>query len=325
MSIKNKVLEYLEEKEDEFVSGQQLADKFKVSRTAIWKAISELRKEGALINAVTNKGYYLVRESTKLSLEGLKKELPDYDIHYFDEIDSTNTYLKALAHEDIDKRCLAVSAKQLKGKGRRGRVFESPNGGIYFSLLINSDDNNDNNLLITSIASVAISRAIEKVCNIDTKIKWVNDIYIEDKKVCGILTEGIIDMEVGRIKSMIVGIGINFSTPLEEFPKELQDIVTSIYKDEESIPKHINRNLLVKEIVEEIYNIWESLPSKEFLEEYRAKSNVIGNKVTLLNKDNTTDIAIAKSINDKAHLIVQLENGQVKEIGTGEVTLRVTK
>jgi len=325
MSIKNKVLEYLEEKEDEFVSGQQLADKFKVSRTAIWKAISELRKEGALINAVTNKGYYLVRESTKLSLEGLKKELPDYDIHYFDEIDSTNTYLKALAHEDIDKRCLAVSAKQLKGKGRRGRVFESPNGGIYFSLLINSDDNNDNNLLITSIASVAISRAIEKVCNIDTKIKWVNDIYIEDKKVCGILTEGIIDMEVGRIKSMIVGIGINFSTPLEEFPKELQDIVTSIYKDEESIPKHINRNLLVKEIVEEIYNIWESLPSKEFLEEYRVKSNVIGNKVTLLNKDNTTDIAIAKSINDKAHLIVQLENGQVKEIGTGEVTLRVTK
>ncbi len=325
MSIKNKVLEYLEEKDGEFVSGQQLADKFEVSRTAIWKAISELRKEGALINAVTNKGYYLVRESTKLSLEGLKKELDGYDIHYFDEIDSTNTYLKTLAHEDIDKRCIVVSAKQLKGRGRRGRIFESPNGGIYFSLLINSDDNNDNNLLITSIASVAISRAIEKVCKVDTKIKWVNDIYIEDKKVCGILTEGIIDMEVGKIKSMIVGIGINFSTPMEEFPKELQDIVTSIYRDEDSIPKHINRNLLVKEIVEEIYNIWEYLPNKDFLDEYRSKSNVIGNKVTLYNKDNTIDLAIAKSINDKAHLIVELENGEIKEIGTGEVTLRVTK
>lgn len=325
MNLKNKVLDYLEEKDGEFVSGQQLADKFEVSRTAIWKAISELRKEGALINAVTNKGYYLVRETTKLSYDGLKKELPNYDIHYFDEIDSTNTYLKNLANDDSENRCVVVSSKQLKGRGRRGRVFESPNGGIYFSLLVNSDDNNDNNLLITSIASVAISRAIKKVCNIDTKIKWVNDIYIQDKKVCGILTEGIIDMEVGRIKSMIVGIGINFSTPMDEFPKELQSIVTSIYKDEESIPKNINRNLLVKEIVEEIINIWEALPNKDFLEEYREKSNVIGNKVTLYNKDNTIDVGLVKTINDKAHLIVELENGQEKEIGTGEVTLRVTK
>ena len=325
MSLKSKVLNYLDMSDDEFVSGQQLADEFNVSRTAIWKAISELRKEGALIEAVTNKGYSLLRESTKLSLESLKKELPNFDIHYLDEVDSTNTYLKSIAKEDSDKKTVIVASKQLKGRGRRGREFVSPDGGIYLSLLINSKDNNDNNLLITSIASVAISRAIKKVCNVDSQIKWVNDIYIEDRKVCGILTEGIIDMEAGRIRSMVVGIGINFSTPMEQFPSEIRDIVTSIYKDEAAIPKKVNRNILVKEVVNEIYKIWEALPNKDFLDEYREKSNVLGHKVSIYNKDNFVQTAYAKAINDRAHLIVELENGDELELGTGEVTLRVTK
>lgn len=325
MSIKNKVLNYLEKKDGEFVSGQQLADTFNVSRTAIWKAISELRKEGAFINAITNKGYYLVRESAKLSLESLEKELPDYNISYFKEINSTNTYLKSIINEDNTKKILVVSSKQLKGRGRLNRVFESPDGGIYFSLLIESHNNNDDNLLITSIAAVAISRALKKVCNINTQIKWVNDIYIDDKKVCGILTEGIIDMEGGRISSMVVGIGINFSTPIDQFPKDLRDIVTSIYKNDNSIPKNINRNILVKEIVNEINNIWDKLPNKDFLNEYREKSNVINKYVNLYNKDNNVEKAYVKTINDKAHLVVELDNGEEREIGSGEVSIRVTK
>ena len=325
MNLKNKVLNYLETRGDEFVSGQQLADYFKVSRTAIWKAISELRKEGALINAVTNKGYYLVRESQKLSLDGLKKELPDYDIYYFDEIDSTNSYCKKLSSEGKTNKTLVVSSKQTSGRGRRGRVFVSPNGGVYFSLLIDSHNNNDDNLLITSIAAVAITRAIKKVCDKECKIKWVNDIFLDNKKVCGILSEGIIDMEVGKIKSMVVGIGINFSTPIEDFPPEVQDIVTSIYENEHSIPNNVSRTRLVKEIVNEIYKIWNQLPDKTFLNEYREKSNVIGKNVTIYNKDNTTQIGLAKNINDRAHLIVEVEDGREIELGTGEVTLRVTK
>jgi len=325
MSLKNKVLEYLEHDSEMFVSGQQLADELKVSRTAIWKAISELRKEGALINAVTNKGYYLVRESQKLSLESLKKELNEFNVYYFDEIDSTNSFCKKVEPIDIKKRTIVVASHQIKGKGRRGRSFISPEGGIYFSLLINSHNNNDDNLLITSIASVAIVRAIKKVCDIDCKIKWVNDIYINEKKVCGILTEGVIDMEEGRIKSMVVGIGINFSTPLEQFPEDIKDIVTSIYKDEQSIPNNVNRTLLVKEIVNEIYCIWENLPNKDFLNEYREKSNVIGKNVIIYNKDNSAQTGFAKDINDKAHLIVEFDDNTEIELGTGEVTLRVTK
>lgn len=325
MSLKNKVLEYLENDSEMFVSGQQLADELKVSRTAIWKAISELRKEGALINAVTNKGYYLVRESQKLSLESLKKELDDFNVYYFDEIDSTNSFCKKVEPSDLEKKTIVVASHQSKGRGRRGRTFISPEGGIYFSLLIDSHNNNDDNLLITSIASVAIVRAIKKVCEVDCRIKWVNDIYIDDKKVCGILTEGVIDMEVGRIKSMVVGIGINFSTPIEQFPKDIKDIVTSIYKNEQSIPNNVNRTLLVKEIVTEIYSIWENLPNKAFLNEYREKSNVIGKNVIIYNKDNSSQTGFAKDINDKAHLIVELEDKTEIELGTGEVTLRVTK
>ncbi len=325
MSLKNKVLEYLENDSEMYVSGQQLADELKVSRTAIWKAISELRKEGALIKAVTNKGYYLVRESQKLSLESLKKELNEFNVYYFDEIDSTNSFCKKVEPSDMKKNTIVVASHQSNGRGRRGRAFISPEGGIYFSLLINSHNNNDDNLLITSIASVAIVRAIKKVCDIDCQIKWVNDIYINDKKVCGILTEGVIDMEVGRIKSMVVGIGINFSTPIEQFPEDIRDIVTSIYKNEQAIPNNVNRTLLVKEIVTEIYSIWENLPNKDFLNEYREKSNVIGKNVIIYNKDNSSQTGFAKDINDKAHLIVELDDNTEIELGTGEVTLRVTK
>jgi len=325
MSLKNKVLNYLETSGDEFVSGQQLADDLKVSRTAIWKAISELRKEGALINAVTNKGYYLVRESQKLSLFSLEKELKDFEVHYLEEVDSTNSYCKKLPTSDVFKKTVVVASKQSSGRGRRGRTFVSPDGGIYFSLLIDSHNNNEDNLLITSIASVSVARAIKKVCNVDCKIKWVNDIFIKERKVCGILTEGVIDMEVGKIKSMVVGIGINFSTPMDEFPADLKDIVTSIYDNEQAIPNNVSRTMLVKEVVTEIYNIWDDLPNKDFLNDYRSKSNVIGKSVTIYNRDNSVQNGVAIAINDSAHLIVELEDKTEIEIGTGEVTIRVTK
>ncbi len=325
MSLKNKVLNYLEDRDKGFVSGQQLAEHFKVSRTAIWKAISELRKDGAIIDAVTNKGYLLVRESQKLSLSSLQKELPTFDVHYFHTIDSTNSACKKIASEEKNKKTIVVASKQTSGKGRRGREFVSPDGGIYFSLLIDSHNSNDDNLLITSIAAVAVSRAIKKVCGIESKIKWVNDVFIEDKKVCGILTEGVIDMEVGKIKSMVVGIGINFSTKVDKFPKEIRDIVTSIYKNEQSIPNGVSRTKLVKEIVCEIYNIWERLPNRDFLNEYRERSNVIGENVTIYNRDNTVQTGVAKNIDDNAHLIVELEDKSQIKLSTGEVTLRVRK
>lgn len=323
MSTKEKVLKYLEEIDSEYVSGQILAKNLGLSRTAVWKSIADLRKDGAQIEAITNRGYHLVRKTYKLSKEIISSSLPNLDVYFFNEIDSTNNYCKLLASKDKNRNALVVSNKQLNGRGRLGRVFESPEGGIYFSLLLNTKKSSADNLLVTSVASIAVSRAIKKVCNIDTKIKWVNDIYLNDKKVCGILTEGIIDMEVGRIASMVVGIGINFATPKKAFAPELASILTSLYDGDSEIPLDVSMNKLVVTVIDELLIIWNNIEDRSFLEEYRKRSNVINKYVNII-RDGKCESAYVESINDSAHLIVKLDNsGELVELGTGEITLRL--
>jgi BirA family biotin operon repressor/biotin-[acetyl-CoA-carboxylase] ligase len=326
MSTKDKVLQYLQDIDSEYVSGQKLAENLGMSRTAVWKAIADLRKSGAVIEAVTNRGYHLIRTTPKLSQKSLSFALPNLDIFYFDEIDSTNNYCKQLSSKGLKKNALVVSSKQLQGRGRLGRVFESPNGGVYFSLLLNTEKSTEDNLLVTSAASVAISRAIKKVCNKDTKIKWVNDIYYNEKKVCGILTEGIIDMEVGNIGAMVVGIGINFSTKLQDFDASLHSIVTSLYDGDDDVPSNVSQTLLVSTAVKELFNIWDNISEdKSFLDEYRDRSNVIGKYVNLYS-NNEMKSGYVVDIDDSAHLLVKMDDsGKTIVLNTGEVTLRLNK
>ncbi len=323
MSTKEKVLKYLDERDSEYVSGQVLAKNLGISRTAVWKAIADLRKDGAQIEAVTNRGYHIVRKSYKLSKAIIEEAFPYLDVYFFDEIDSTNNYCKALSAKDKSRNALVVSNKQLKGRGRLGRVFESPDGGVYFSLLLNTEKSASDNLLVTSAASVAVARAIKKVCNKECDIKWVNDIFLNNKKVCGILTEGIIDMEAGRIAAMVIGIGINFSTPKSAFPPQLLDILTSIYDGESEIPIEISMNSLVICVIKELLNIWNNIEDRSFLEEYRKRSNVIKKYVNII-KDGKSESAFVEGINDSAHLLVKLEKtGEIVELGTGEISLRL--
>ncbi|MBK5200034.1 MAG: biotin--[acetyl-CoA-carboxylase] ligase [Spirochaetaceae bacterium] len=323
MSTKEKVLKYLEDTDSKYVSGQVLAKNLGFSRTAVWKSITDLRKEGAQIEAVTNRGYHLVRKSYKLSKEIIASSLPDLDVYFFDEIDSTNNYCKFLASKDKSRNALVVSNKQLKGRGRLGRVFESPSGGVYFSLLLNTKKSSVDNLLVTSAASIAVSRAIQKVCNIETQIKWVNDIYLNSKKVCGILTEGIIDMEAGRIAAMVVGIGINFVTPKKSFAPELVPILTSLYENESKIPLDVSMNELVVTVIVELLKIWNNIEDRSFLDEYRKRSNVIHTYVNII-REGKSESAYVEGINASAHLLVKLDNcDEIVELGTGEITLRL--
>lgn len=326
MSTKDKVLQYLQDVDSEYVSGQKLADNLGMSRTAVWKAIDDLRKSGAVIQAVTNKGYHIVRTTPNMSQKSLSESLSNLDVFYFDEIDSTNNYCKQLSSKGRKENALVVSSKQLKGRGRLGRVFESPNGGIYFSLLLNTDKSFEDNLLVTSATSVAISRAIKKVCDKETEIKWVNDIYYKDKKVCGILTEGIIDMESGTIGAMVIGIGINFSTQLKQFDLSLHSILTSLYDGEKNIPDNVSQTLLVTTVVKELFAIWDNITcDKSFLDEYRRRSNVIGKYVNLY-INNEMKSGYALDIDNNANLLVKLdESGKTITLNTGEVTLRINK
>lgn len=213
MSVKEAVLSSLIKNAGSFISGEELSNSMDVSRTAIWKAIKALKDEGHIIEAVTNKGYMLVSTSDLVTETSLREALPDkYKsncIQIYNTLGSTNTHAKHLALDGAPHGTVVLAHQQTEGKGRLGRSFDSPLSGIYLSMVIKPSFDPMLSTLITNAAAVAVSEAIDEVCGLESRIKWVNDIYISGKKVCGILSEGLTDFETGQIESIIVGIGIN--------------------------------------------------------------------------------------------------------------------
>ena len=225
MSTKSKLLEVLEANKGGYISGEELAAKLEVSRTAVWKAVKNLREEGYQIRAVTNKGYALEEENDILSSEGIRQWLhhKGAEVEVWKEIPSTNQRLKQAAVEKkLPSGSFVAAESQNAGKGRRGRTFYSPKGsGLYLSVLLYPSKTAHESLEITAAAAVAVCRAVEKCCGVSLGIKWVNDLYLGEKKVCGILTEAVTDFETGDIEFVVVGIGLNLYEPKEGFPKEI--------------------------------------------------------------------------------------------------------
>lgn len=249
MLIKGKVLKILEENKGKNISGEEIAKKLNISRTSIWKAINALRSEGYTINAVTNKGYSLATNTDFISKEGislyLNNEYSKIDIYTYKLVSSTNDVAKTLALNGAKHGTVIISEEQSVGKGRLGRVFYSPaNTGIYMSIILRPNLTAMDSVLITTSASVAICNAIQKVTGIECQIKWINDIYLNNKKVGGILTEASTNFESGTIDYLILGIGLNFNKPKESFPKELETIASSLFSNNNG---NINRNILCAE------------------------------------------------------------------------------
>ncbi|MEG1870124.1 MAG: biotin--[acetyl-CoA-carboxylase] ligase, partial [Oscillospiraceae bacterium] len=218
MSVKSSVLQMLEANRGNSVSGQQLANELGVSRSAVWKAIKALETDGYAIEAVTNKGYLLASSNDLISAEGINnylaaqyKKLP---ITALKTVSSTNTHARMMAANGAKHGTIVVSEEQTNGKGRMGRTFFSPEGsGIYMSIILRPNTHTTNAVFITTAAAVAVCRAIAKLTVAKPTIKWVNDIILRDKKICGILTEAVTDFENGMVESVVVGIGINFKEP----------------------------------------------------------------------------------------------------------------
>ena len=199
---------------DDYISGQELCEHFGVSRTAIWKAVKQLKEAGYVIEAVQNKGYKIVSTPDCLNtaeLESIRKtKWAGREIFYFDTIDSTNTKAKQLAEEGHPTGTLVVAEKQEAGRGRRGRGFESPAGvGIFMTLVLKPDFAPDRASMLTLIAALAVSKAISEKTGQEAEIKWPNDIYWKEKKICGILIEN--DLMGRNISQSIAGIGININ------------------------------------------------------------------------------------------------------------------
>lgn len=321
MSVKKELLKILEKNREKDLSGQELADRLMVSRTAIWKAMKELREEGYRIEAVNNRGYRLAGETDILSEEGIRLELTNEavkEVAVFRTIDSTNLEVKRRALQGEKEGLVVVSESQTAGRGRLGRSFFSPLGtGIYFSILLEPKLNATDAILLTTAASVAVVRAIRRVTDLEPSIKWVNDVYLGDKKVCGILTEAMTDFENSSIQYIVVGIGINYKEPPEGFPEEVKDIAGALVGGDEKIP----RNKLVAAVLDEFFTIYEELPDRHFMEDYRRWSNVLNQDVKYLEKD-IWHFAKAVGIDDDGGLIVRDKDGKEKILKTGEITLR---
>ncbi len=314
------VLSYLSRHHDQYISGQKLASEFGVSRSAIWKAIENLRDEGHLIDAVTNRGYCLLQQESLLDKEKLSSLLPSIPIHLFDTIDSTNRYAKQLASEGCVAPSLVLAHSQSGGRGRLGRDFSSPKGGIYLSLILDPPSSVPLASLITSAASVATALAIEEVCGISCGIKWVNDLFLNGRKVGGILTEGVLDVESGKLSSMVVGIGINFSTPRQAYPPALRPIVTSLYAKSSLVPEEVDASTVVARLVNRLVGYSQALSLRTFLPEYRARSIVLGKEIIILAQKKERK-ALALAIDENAHLVVRTDEGNEEVLSSGEISI----
>ena len=333
MSTKGNVLKALEENKGTTVSGEELATLLNRSRAAIWKAIQELRKEGYHIDAITNKGYCLSQDSDMLSVEGILPYLSDSTaadrIHVFKQLESTNLTAKRMALDGAPAETVVIAEEQTKGKGRMGRSFYSPSGsGIYMSFILAPRFDTAKSVLITTAASVAVCKAIEKVTGISCQIKWVNDVYMNEKKICGILTEAVTDFESGRIHYIVLGIGINYSTSKTAFPKELSGIAGSLY--EGATEDHISRNRLIAETINQVFAVNERLESREFISEYKARSFVLGKEIRIIptigpDAERNFDEGIPATVMDidgDGGLVVKYQDGTVSTLNSGEISIR---
>ena len=322
---KEQVLQKLLEA-DEPISGAALAANLGLSRNAVWKGIEQLREEGYAIEAKTRQGYRLVSCENRLVEPMILRELlpiQNYRLKIYKEVDSTNEEAKKLARIGEAENLVVLAESQTAGKGRRGRSFYSQGSrGLYMSLLLRPKLSFQEALKITTMTAVAVSRAIEKNCGAEVGIKWVNDLFIRGKKVCGILTEAGIDFETGDLDYAVVGIGVNVLKCA--FPEELKEIVTTL---EDESGEQMSRSKLAADILREIHELYRELEAAEggapsYHEEYVKRSIVLGKEV-MVHSGGQTYPARAVAIDENIGLVVETPEGR-KTLDSGEVSVRFT-
>lgn len=326
MGTKEKLLALFETDRGKFFSGEELAAYLAVSRTAVWKAVNSLRKEGYEIQAVQNKGYSLSVSTDILSIQGVEKYLnPEHsyiELEILPDIGSTNDYLREKAAQGKEEGYAVVAGAQTRGKGRTGRSFYSPaDTGIYLSLLLRPKDCGPAQAVkFTTMAAVAACEAIEKVSHRSPQIKWVNDIYIDGKKVSGILTEASVSLENGSLEYVLLGIGINVYPPEKGFPQALRETAGSVFQERKSDGK----NQLAAGFLNRLMEIYTKEETGEYAEEYRKRSMVLGKRIQILTPEGEKG-ARALEIDKDCRLLVEYEDGNRELLRAGEIRIRPEK
>ena len=323
MTVQDHLRTLLESNKSVFLSGEEIARRLGVSRNAVWKAIKALQADGYPIQAVPNRGYCLAASSDVLSESGIRQylsgEARELFLHVYDSVDSTNVVLKSLANAGAPEGTVVIAAEQTGGRGRKGRSFYSPQGtGVYVSLLLKPKIAPDDATLITTTAAVAVCGAVEALSGESASIKWVNDVFLRGKKVCGILTEGAFDMESGQFDYAILGTGINIYEPSCGFPPEIREIAGSVLAS----PAPDAKNRAIAEYLNRFLPLYRSLGSAENNAEYKKRSFVLGKMVNVLSGNGATP-ARALDIDERCRLVVEYADGHREALSSGEISVRV--
>lgn len=335
MSIQEKVLLLLEENKNKALSGEEIASRLGCTRAAIWKAIKSLKSNGYEIEAVNNKGYTLKVSADILSEAYIKEQVADITkstlIKVEKVVDSTNNILKNLANSGMYDDMILIAEEQTAGRGRRGRSFYSPkDSGVYISFLLHPNIPVSEASMLTTLAVTAEALAIEAVSGMDVSIKWVNDLYMRNKKISGILTEASTSIEDGSLEYAVVGIGINIYEPENGFPEEIKDLAGSIFTD--NIARENLKNQLVSSFITnfmKFYNEKTELNkiSRSYIKEYEKRCTAIGKNITILTPDHkpvqNNSTAYVIGINENCNLIVRYEDGSEAILSNGEISIRL--
>lgn len=275
---------------------------------------------------VNKDNYIFSNNEDVLSSEIINKYLSEnnneFNINVYKTINSTNTAIKELAINGEKEGAVIISEEQTEGRGRLGRRFHSPKGtGIYMSILLRPQISASISFLITTAAAVAVSEAIEAVSDKEAKIKWVNDIYCDNKKVCGILTEASFNFQSNTIDYAVLGIGINVIAPKEGFAKEIKDIATGIFEDYSHTSINI-RSKLIAEILDRFWDYYKHIEDSSFLRSYKMRSLLINKEVTIFT-NKSCEKATVLEIDDECRLKVKMEDGSIRLLSSGEVSIKL--
>lgn len=323
MGTKEQLLTLFENNKGVYFSGEDIADALSVSRTAVWKAVKALREEGYRIAAVPNRGYSLAEDTDILSAQGILRYLsPGFSMirpEIFPVLDSTNRKVREQAAAGAAEGYTAIALHQTAGKGRRGHSFHSPAGtGIYMSILLRpADCTAQDAARLTTMAAVAACEAIEAVSGEKALIKWVNDIFVNEKKAAGILTEASVSLENGLLEYAVLGIGINALPPEEGFPDEISDIAGAVFRE----PVPDGKNRLAAEFINRFMTYYCSPQPGVLLTRYRERCFVLGRTVQVLSA-NGRRAARALELDEDFRLVVEYEDGGKEALCSGEISIK---
>ncbi len=307
-----------------YISGQELSRTLGISRAAVWKAIDSLRRDGYTVDARTGLGYRLTGTPDSVAEREIRNAFPPGldcpDLRCLEEVDSTNSYLKREALAGAPHGTVVVANCQTAGRGRMTRSFQSPPGkGVYLSILLRPQLPPEELLGVTGMTAVAVCAAVEKTAGVRPQIKWTNDLVLNGRKICGILTEMALEGESGLTQSLVIGAGVNVGHTDADFGPEVAKMATSLAQEGYAV----SRSALAAAMIEEFNRLGEALGGDigPWVDAYRRDCVTLGKPVRLLWTGGQTQ-ADALDIDSQFGLIVRFPDGGEQIVRTGEVSVR---